>query len=60
MTTKHKHTVLCIEDKITICKCLDKGARLFMNTVVISKSTISVHIFISHHLPDIVQKFFGE
>ena len=24
MTTKHKHTVLSIEDKITICECLDK------------------------------------
>ena len=26
MTTQHKHTVLCIEDKITICECLDKGS----------------------------------
>ena len=24
MTTKHKHTVLSIEDKITICEHLDK------------------------------------
>ena len=24
MTTKHKQTVLSIEDKIAICECLDK------------------------------------
>ena len=26
MTTKRKGTVLSIEDKITICECLDKGS----------------------------------
>ena len=26
MTTKGKRTVLCIEDKITICEHLDKGS----------------------------------
>ena len=26
MTTKRKHTVISIEDKITICEHLDKGA----------------------------------
>ena len=26
ITTKHKHTILYIEDKITICECLDKGS----------------------------------
>ena len=26
MTTKHKHTVLSSEDKITICEHLDKGS----------------------------------
>ena len=26
MTTKHKHTVLSVEDKMTIYECLDKGS----------------------------------
>ena len=26
MTTKRKHTILSIEDKITICEHLDKGS----------------------------------
>ena len=44
---KHKHTVLFIEDNITICECLDKDTlrvRLLENTISASLtiSTISV------------------
>ena len=28
MTTKHKHTVLSIGDKITVCEHLDKGSSI--------------------------------
>ena len=43
MTTKRKCTVLSIEDKITICECLDKGSskREITHEYDINKSTVS-------------------
>ena len=43
MATKRKCTVLSIEDKITICECLDKGSskREITNEYDISKLTVS-------------------
>ena len=42
MGTKHKYTVLSIEDKITICECLDKGfsKREITNEYDIGKLTV--------------------
>ena len=43
MATKCKCTVLSIEDKITICECLDKGSskREITDEYDIGKSTVS-------------------
>ena len=43
MVNKRKCTVLSIEDKITICKCLEKGSykREITNEYDIGKSTVS-------------------
>ena len=42
MTTKCKHTVLSIEDKITICKHLDKGSS---KSEIASEYKITVFIY---------------
>ena len=45
ITTKHKHTILYIEDKITICECLDKGS---FKREIACEYKITVFIYFMH------------